>query len=61
MIGMPELERLAEHEARLRERPFGGVHEQDRAVGHLERALDLAAEVGVAGRVDDVDRVRRRI
>ena len=25
------------------------------AVGHLEDALDLAAEVGVAGRVDDVD------
>ncbi len=36
-------------------RPLGGVHQQQGAVGHLQDALDLAAEVGVAGRVDDVD------
>ena len=35
---------------------LGASDEQQRPVGHLERALDLAAEVGVAGGVDDVDR-----
>ena len=49
------LERLAQHEARLRERAFARVDEQQHAVDHRERALDLAAEVGVAGRVDDVE------
>ena len=50
----PRLERLAQDEARLRQRPFARVDEQQHAVDHRERALDLAAEVGVAGRVDDV-------
>ena len=49
-------ERLAEDEARLRQRPLGGVHEKDHTVDHRQAALDLAAEVGVAGGVDDVDR-----
>src|SRR5262249_15018758 len=49
------LKGLAQHEARLRQRPLGGVHEQQATVRHLEHALDLAAEVGVARRVDDVD------
>ena len=40
---------------RLGHRPLSGVHEQDDAVDHLEYALDLAAEVGVARGVDDVD------
>ena len=48
-------ERLAEHVARLRQRTFAGIDEQHDAVDHLERALDFAAEVAVAGRVDDVD------
>jgi hypothetical protein len=52
---MAELEALAEHEAGLRQRPLGSVDEQERAVGHEKRPLDFAAEVGVAGRVDDVD------
>ena len=34
---------------------FGGVDEHDRAVHHRQNALDLAAEIGVAGGVDDVD------
>ena len=51
----PELEALAQDEARLRERALGGVDEEQRAVGHEQRALDLAAEVGVARGVDDVD------
>ena len=49
------LERLAQHETGLRERAFARVDEQQHAVDHRERALDLAAEVGVAGRVDDVE------
>ncbi len=48
-------QRLAQHVARLRQRAFAGVHQQHHAVHHLERALDFAAEVAVAGRVDDVD------
>ena len=47
-------ERLLEHEPRLRERPFRGIHQHERAVGHLQDALDLAAEVGVPRRVDEV-------
>ena len=42
------LERLAQHEPGLRQRPLGGVHEQQHAVHHRERPLDFAAEVGVA-------------
>ena len=51
----PALERLAQHEPRLRQRSFGGVDQQHHAVDHRQRPLDLAAEVGVARRVDDVD------
>ena len=48
-------QRLAGDEAGLRHRAFEGVDQQQHRVDHLEHALDLAAEVGVAGRVDDVD------
>ena len=48
-------ERLAGDELGLRHRPFGGVDEQDHAVDHRQDALDLGAEIGVAGRVDDID------
>ncbi len=48
-------EGLAKHEPGLRERALGGVDQQEHAVHHRQAALDLAAEVGVAGRVDDVD------
>ena len=51
----PRLERLAQHEARLGQRALGGVDEQQHAVDHRQPALDLAAEVRVAGRVDDVE------
>ena len=50
------LERLAQHEAGLRQRPLRRVDEQQHAVDHRQRPLDLAAEVGVARGVDDVDR-----
>ena len=51
----PRLERLAQHEARLGQRALGGVDEQHDAVDHRQPALDLAAEVGVAGGVDEVE------
>ena len=51
----PDLERLGDDEFGLRQRPLGGVDQHHRAVHHVEDALDLAAEIGVAGRVDDID------
>ena len=51
----PHPQRLGHHELGLRHRPFGGVDQDDRAVDHVEDALDLAAEIGVTRRVDDVD------
>ena len=48
-------ERLAQNVAGLRQRAFAGVDQQHDAVDHLERAFDFAAEIAVAGRVDDVD------
>ena len=48
-------ERLAGDELGLRHRAFGGVDQQDDAVDHRQDALDLGAEIGVAGGVDDVD------
>ena len=49
------LERLLRHEPRLRHRALVGVDEEQHRVDHAEHALDLAAEVGVARGVDDVD------
>ena len=49
------LERLGDHELGLRQRPLGGVDQHQSAVHHVEDALDLAAEIGVAGRIDDID------
>ena len=48
-------QRLAQHEAGLRQRALGGVDQQQHAVDHRQAAFDLAAEVGVARGVDDVD------
>ena len=49
------LERLARDETSLRHRPVHCVDEQQHAVDHRQHALDLAAEVRVPRRVDDVD------
>ena len=49
------LECLAQNEARLGERPFGRVDEEEHPVHHGQCPLHLAAEVGVARRVDDGD------
>ena len=48
-------ERLAQHEASLRQRAFARVHEQEDAVDHRERPLDLSAEVSVPRCVHDVE------
>ena len=53
--GQLGLEGLAQHEAGLGQRPLGRVDEQQHAVDHRQAPLHLAAEVGVAGSVDDVD------
>ena len=50
-----QLQRTGEDEARLRHGALSGVDEQDNAVDHLEDTLDLAAEVGVARGIDNVD------
>ena len=52
---MPATERLPEHELRLRHRAVDGVDEEKHAVDHVHDPLDLAPEVGMARRVDDVD------
>ena len=49
------LECLLQHEARLRHRAFEGIDKQNAAVGHVEHALHLAAEVAVPRSIDDVD------
>jgi hypothetical protein len=48
------LEGLAQHEPRLGEWALGRVDQQQDAVDHGQGPLDLAAEVGVARGVDDV-------
>ena len=55
-MARPELERFLEHEAGLRHGAVFGIDEQKHTVHHLEDALDFAAEIGVAGSVDDIDR-----
>ena len=50
-----QLKSFLQHEFRLGHRAFKGVNQKDNAVDHLEHALHLAAEVGVAGGVDDID------
>ena len=50
----PTLHRLREHVAGLRQRALGGIDEKQHRVHHQEAALHLSAEVGVAGRVHDV-------
>ena len=51
----PEPQRLVDDELGLRHRALGRVHQDEDAIDHAEHALDLAAEVRVAGGVDNVD------
>ncbi len=39
----------------MRQRAFGSVDQQHDAVHHRQRAFHLAAEIGMAGGVDDID------
>ncbi len=50
-----QAQRLAGDELGLRHGAFRTVDQQDYAIDHAQDALHLAAEVGVAGGVDDVD------
>ena len=50
-----QLQCLAQHKTGLGHGTLGGVHQQDDAVDHLEDPLHLAAKIGVARRVHDVD------
>jgi hypothetical protein len=49
------LEGLFEHEAGLRHGPLSRVHQQQHPVDHVHHPLDLAAEIGVPGCIDDID------
>ena len=51
----PQRQCLARDEAGLRHRTLDRIDQQQHAVDHRQHALDLAAEVGVARGVDDVD------
>ena len=53
--GQVELDALRQNEPCLGEGAFGCIHQEQRAVGHAQRALDLTAEVGMSRRVDQVD------
>src|SRR6185437_1909467 len=53
--GQLGFERLGENVPGLGQRAFRGVDQQHDAIDHFEGAFDFAAEVGVAGGVDDVD------
>ena len=48
-------QRVTQHETRLRHRSLECVDDEQRSVGHVEHALDLATEVGMTRSVDDVD------
>ena len=50
-----QLQCLLQHEAGLGHGAFGGIHQQDDAVDHLQDTLYLAAEVSVAGGIHNID------
>ena len=39
----------------MRHGAFRRIHQNDSAVDHIQNALDLAAEIGVTRRIDDID------
>ena len=53
--GKIEIQRLLQHKFRLGHRPLERVHQQDDAVDHLQHTLDLAAEVRMPRRIDDIN------
>ena len=50
-----QLQGTGQDEAGLGHGALSGIHQQDNTVDHLQNALHLAAEVGVAGGIHDVD------
>ena len=48
-------QRLRHDELGLRQRAFGSIDKHDDAIDHVQDTLDLATEVGMARRIDDVD------
>jgi len=46
---------LGENKSRLRHRPIESVHQQQHSISHFQHTLHLSAEVGMAGRIHDVD------
>src|SRR5712672_11020 len=46
---------LLQNIASLRQRAFAGVNQDNYAIDHAQRTLDFAAEIAVAGRVNDID------
>ena len=46
---------LAQHEAGLRLRTFGGIHHEQHAVDHVHDTFDFAAEIRVSGSIHNVD------
>ncbi len=53
--GQIQLQRFFQHKLSLGHRSLKGVHHKDHTVHHFQHALHLAAEVGMAGGVNDVD------
>ena len=51
----PKRQRLAGHKLGLRHRAFGCIDQQDNAINHRQDALNFATEIGMAGRIDDID------
>ena len=51
----PGSQRLFHHKKGLGHGALLGVDQEYRAVGHAQHPLHLTAEIGVAGRIDDVD------
>ena len=49
-----QLQRLLQHEPRLRHRSFSRVNEQYNAIYHFKYTLDLAAEISMARCVDNI-------
>jgi hypothetical protein len=50
-----DLERLGDHELGLRQRALSGIDQDERAIDHVEDTLDLAAEVGMARGIHNID------
>ena len=52
---MAHFQGFLEHETGLRHGAFGSVHQQQHAIHHVHDAFHLAAKIGMAGGIDDVD------